>query len=440
MSAPTTDNDYNAASRDIQVKLEVYLETPPLVVTTGNYLISASLLEEAQAESQTILGQVSSNELSFDLYNDTKIFTPTNPDSPYYGKITKGIKVVAYGRAYTGDQEWDALGTYYVKEWSTMASGLVASVTAYDKLYDVFDAPLPLYYVTKDVVIKDFYTEYFNRLHITANIDNSLTYTLQYAYMLGNNKDFLNDLSNGALAMCHGNRQDGVNVISRLGARSLRATLTDSDQIINITTTQSIDTGYDGVSVTCNSKQESSDTSLLNIKDQALESGNTALNNLSILNTPMVRLNHVSVVGNGTVHAQSVTATPDKVNLNMVNEESTSQLVDITVNGTYLQTVSSVEADEGSNLLKLDSDYLQTQEQCSSAIEYLQKAISIATPMLTVETRGNFKLLLGDKIRVNSSKFKTDFTGIIIRSKCSYDGGLRCTLTLMDARIFGEVI
>ena len=439
MLTPTTDTDYNEASREVHVKLSIYFEDKPLDVSIDNYLISATLLEEAQAESQTILGQVSSNELSFDLYNDTGIFTPTNTNSPYYGKIKKDIKVKAYGRAGV-DTSWDELGTFYVKSWSTAASGLVASVTANDKLYDVFDAPVPPYKVTKDVSVQDLLESYFAALGVEATLRGDFGHMLQYAYVGTNNKTFLNDLTNGALAMCYGNRRDGVDIISRLDSHKLRATITDNDQIIDITTSQTIDAGYDGVSVTCNSKQESTNGVILAIKGQVLEPGDTALTNLNIVEGPIVRLGYAETLGVGTTFAKKVTASPYHVNLHMVNEEAVAQVVDINVAGTVLQTISSVEADKGNNLLELDSNYIQTPAQCSEVARYLRKAIKVATPTLNVETRGNFKLLLGDMIHVQSDKFKVDFMGVIIRSRYSYEGGLKCSLTVMDAKLFGEVI
>ena len=82
-----TDEDFNAHSRCILLKLDIFfdgLQNEPLTVTRSDYLIDAELLEEAGAEDNNPLGAISANELAFSLYNDSGIFSPTNTESPYY--------------------------------------------------------------------------------------------------------------------------------------------------------------------------------------------------------------------------------------------------------------------------------------------------------------------------------------------------------------------
>ena len=66
MSIQTTDDMYNAPSREIEFKYEIFFTegADPLVITKDNYLASSSGLEEAQSSSGDILGKVSSNEIS----------------------------------------------------------------------------------------------------------------------------------------------------------------------------------------------------------------------------------------------------------------------------------------------------------------------------------------------------------------------------------------
>lgn len=443
MAIKTTDAMYNAPSREVEFKYEIYFTegAEPLTVTRADYLMSSSGLEEAQSDSGDVLGKVSSNEISIDLYNDNKIFTPTNASSPYYKLIRKGIRIVAYGRAVVADDEteWDELGTYYTTEWYTTSSGSVATITANDKLYKVFDAAAPAYRVTENVPIKDLYSSFFKQLGVDAIIDDTLVDTLQFAYINGSNKDFLAELSNGALALCFGNRKDGVSVISRLRDVPLRATLTDDDQIYGVTDRQSIEAGYDGISVTTNAKQESATKELVSIKNHELATGVTELYNLVLSDEPLIRLKYAKVVGTRTARVSYIAATPSSVDIEVTNEAEESHSVDISVGGTVVETVSSTYTEGGSNPISLNSNYVQTPKQLNKVVTYLRSANASISPMLEVQIRGNLKFQIGDKIRVQSDRYGIDYTGILIRNNYAYDGTLKATITLLDASLLGEV-
>ena len=442
MANQTTDAMYNSQSREIQMKYEIYFRSEPMIITRDDYLASSSGLEEVQSDSSSLIGKVSSNEITLSLYNDNRLFTPTNTESPLYGLIKKGVKIVAFGRVVEEDNltEWDPLGTYYVTEWNTSPSGLLASVTANDILYSVFDAPMPKYQVTKSVSIKDLYEAFFKALNVECRVDESITEVLSYGYIDADNKTFITDLTNGALALCYGNRHGGVDIISRTRTQPLRATLTDNDQIISIKTEQSIKVGYDGISVTRNAKQESSNETIVSLKDQNVQSGRTILQSLTPSKTPIVRLKVGSVEAIADIYIAEMDATSNKVNLTLENVSSAATGVGIEVLGTYLETSKTVIEDSGSNLLSLNSNYTQTEEQANKSQVYLKRVVSNSMPTLDLDIRGNFKLKLGDKIEVQSDRYKTYYTGIITRIEYSYEGHLTSSITLVDSALFEEEV
>ena len=92
-SRASVEADYNSQDRCIVWKLDIYFDginKEPLSITRDNYLIDADLLEEASADSKDPFGSVSSNELSFSLYNENGMFSPTVATGEYYGKIKTG--------------------------------------------------------------------------------------------------------------------------------------------------------------------------------------------------------------------------------------------------------------------------------------------------------------------------------------------------------------
>ena len=443
MSIQTTDDMYNAPSREIEFKYEIFFTegADPLVITKDNYLASSSGLEEAQSSSGDILGKVSSNEISFDLYNEDKLFTPNNTTSPYYKLIKKGVKVVAYGKVNVEGEEvdWDPLGTYYTTSWYTTSSGALATVTANDKLYSIFDSPIPLYKVTKNTSVKDLYDSFFSLLGVSAKIDPSISDTLPFAYINGTNKEFLSELSNGVLTFCFGNRENGVSIISRLKDVPLRATLTDDDQIYEVKDSQSIEAGYDGISVVTNTKQESISQEVMSIKGHMLSTGKTTLENIMLSAVPLIRLTYANVTGTNKAHVSHMIATPNSVNIEITNDADEEHLVDIAVGGTVIETVSSTYTEGGSNQITLNNNYIQTPTQLNKAVTYLRRANKSVSPMLEVKIRGNLKLQLGDKIHIQSTRYGVDYTGILIRHSYTYTGALSATITLLDATLLGEV-
>ena len=140
---------YNSISRKIDARLEFYFTSEPVVITNSDYLISFNLLEELGSDAEANpIGAVSANGLDIVLYNENGIFSPANPQSPYYGLMRSGVRVIVKLRPAVG-AEWDELGTFYVNDWYAEDTGLQASLTYYDKLYDALNSPAPVLPVTK---------------------------------------------------------------------------------------------------------------------------------------------------------------------------------------------------------------------------------------------------------------------------------------------------
>ena len=121
----TTDDMYNATTRHIQLMLKVYLNSTPLIVTKDDYLIDATILLEACSDGDSPFGNVTANQLNCTLLNLNGLFSPTNSDSIYYGKIKKGLKIEVYIKPVDNDEvEYDPLGIFYVTDWDTTITGI----------------------------------------------------------------------------------------------------------------------------------------------------------------------------------------------------------------------------------------------------------------------------------------------------------------------------
>jgi len=435
-----TEADYNAPSRSIQLKFDVYfngLSAAPLEITRENYLIDSDILEEACADSSNPFGEVSANEISFSLYNESGIFNPTNTDSPYSGRIRVGVPIKAYMRPSVADAEinWDELGTYYVSDWTAAITSTSAYVTACDKLYDVFSLPQTKLRVSSDTSMRDLFVDFFKDLGIEAEVDEQLVEELVYAYNVASNSKFLNELSVGAQSFVFCNRQGVPTVKYARGKQDVAYTLRDSDQIISVSSKQSALLEYDGVEVIMNEPQQSAEVKILSMKDIVVPPGIIKSDLVSFSETPVVKLVKASSIGTGKVRLRSIKATSLDVMFEAMNTSDKNATCDIEMYGTCIETVSSTFASSGSNPLSVDNIYIQKRVYAEKFQRFLQAYITSNVPVLELTIRGNPKYQPGDKLHIISEKYNLDYTGILLRQQFKYNGGLSSTIKVFNSKI-----
>lgn len=431
------DAAYDADSRSISWKADIYLHgnnRPPLTVEKSNYIIDVSLLEETSADSDTPFGDVTANEITLTLFNDNGIFSPTNTKSKYYGYMRKGVKIDLFSspsEAYSYHQ----LGTFYVTQWTATVTGTIASITAADKLYNVFDTPPIKLPVKKNVTYKSFFDDIFTALNVLANTDEASTRELLMAYDTFNNKTLLSKLSIGSMSDCFCDHTGTIVVKSLLKKRELRATLTDDSQIIDVEATNDITTDFDGASVTCNIPTESTGISVFSIKDFVVPSGTFTHSTLKLSTVPLVRLLYASLIGSYDATIEDISATSLDAVLTTNNNLDTEVTLDLDIHGTTVDVSTTLLSDSGESLLEVDNEFVQNIEYAITFKQMLQRFVDNDTPTLVIKIRGNPLLELGDKVRVVSAKYNLDYTGLILRQEFMYTGALSCTLTLLNAEV-----
>lgn len=435
-----TEADYNAASRSIEMKLEIYfdgLESEPCTITRDNYLIDADLLEETGADSENPFGTVSSNELSFSLYNSNGMLSPTNTDSPYYGKIQSGVPIKAYIRPTSETEEinWQPIGTFYVSNWQASVTGIIANISANDSLLDIFGKPRVKIPTIKNITMYDMYKAFFDALGIEASIDSSLTEKLIYGHNIQENKKFLSDLSVGAQAYVFCDRDGKPKVDYARGSKEVMHTLTDSNQIIDIMSEQGILTDYTGIEVVTNKPQESEVTSVLSITELNVPSGNHTSSATSLTQAPLYRLASALLISPGNVRLTDVIASCFDVIYSTANPSEQDVTAALNILGTFIETISVSHSEGSGKILKVDNMYVQTDEYTEKFLRFLRAYVTNKVPVLELQIRGNPAYLPGEKIRVVSERYNVDFTGILIRQHFKYTGSLSSTIRLFNSEV-----
>lgn len=430
-----TDEMFNAYSRDLKLRLDIYLDEEPITVTDDNYLMEASWLEEASADSKHPFGSISANELTFKLFNEEGLFSPANKESPYFALIKPGVKVVLYIKC--SDSNWQKLGEYFVTNWTAPITGIYADVVAYDIMQTIFNSLPPLLPVVQNTTFKAFFEELFTAMGFPVDVNDSLEIPLPFAFIKGNPKEFLNSLVQGALAYCSCNA-DGMPIIdSFIRNRDVRAVITDNDQIKAASIPQSLIRNYDGVKITYNIPQIASSDIVLDMSNIVASPGITELRNLSYSKGPVWDIKYITVEGPVTLSSYSVY--PWLVDVELLNESNEDQTVSIQALGRALAFTQALLSDNTSRLLEIENQYIQSLFDATIHKDTLAAFINDSIPTLSISARGNPLLKVGDRLLVESDRYRLEYDGIIKRLYYTYRGNLSCSMDLITSAVMQEV-
>ena len=438
-----TDADFNASGREISMRLDIYFNgpsQPPLSVTKDDYLIDASWLEEGSAESANPFGAVSANELSFRLFNKQGIFSPTNVSSPYYGKIKTNLRIIPFIRVEDAveEAEWQQLGIYYVASWDAAVTGTYVDIVAYDIWQQIFSSPAPNYPVQRDVPFNVMATNVYELMGIPVIVNPALNKVLAYSFIQGTPLSFTQEIAEGALAFCTSSKAGEPILEPFIMNRSLRATLTDNDQIKSANVKPSISKTYEGVELTYAIPTGAPSEVLVELVGLKAPGSTFSLDNIAFNNGPVWLLTSLKTRG-GHASIVRVNASPWQVSLGMTITDPDVPF-DLTVHGQVVSFTDITIADAGTKLLKAQNRYIQNADYAAQYKGILSAFASESVPTLKLSVRGNPLFKVGDKITVISDTYELNYTGVIQRMEYNYDGALSCDMTLLKDSILQGVI
>ena len=422
------DASFNAESRTIIAEIDIWsTESSPITVTRDNVLVDFDLLEEASADSKNVFGAISANEFSFSLYNEG------NQYSPQGRNIRRGVKVQP--RLAVQGHDWIGLGDFYISNATTSVDGSVVNVTATDCLENVFNTELRDSEALIEVPYSTVYTTLLSKLGVPHKVSDELNEVLKYGFLHDKPGETLQELTIGAMALCNVNRLGEVEVSPLYGSRELRATLTDNDQIISIPTSISNVRSFDSVSLTYYNAQLTDQEEILRVKDFEIPPGVFKSNEIQFSQFPVAILSGVGLRSEDPVELTSYKYSAHAIQIETTNQTGRDLPVEISAYGKYIDFIPTVRTSDGAEQYKIDNKFIQSEAYAEKVYSLMERYANSYMPYLDLEVRGNPSLLIGDKIRVESQRFGIDFTGILYRAKYTYDGGLKCSMTLLDSSI-----
>lgn len=432
-----TDLDYNADSRALLSQVEIYFdEDTPTTITKDDYLIDWDILEEVGSDSNNPIGDSSANELSLSLLNEDGLFSVTNVDGPYYGKIKRGVKVIPYIR--TAATNWIQLGTFYVNEWVGSLTGLRTEVTCYDKIHDVFSSPTIKGYILQNISIKNAYLDFFQHVNVPVVVDE-FGHNLEWWYTLGSNQATLQELSTASFAGCFCDHVGDIQVKNMAMLANIRAEITDADQLISAETSQTLSREYDGVTLMLNKHQLSSDV-LLDIQELDVPPGTSISQPTSFASLPVSHVELAKLAFElNKVELVSYLSNSQDITYVLKNNSNSSAVGSVQFEGKKLTTIEEEYYTEGASPMVINNGYIQTEVIAELQTHILTAFANSDMPYLDIVVRGNPLLQLGDKIKVISNRYGVEFTGYLLRQQFTYTGALTGQLRLLNANIL-EVV
>lgn len=446
---------FNNDVRLIDVQLELHIPNHDvLIINKDNYLISFELLEELSSNGNDMpFGAISANQFDFELYNNGDIFTPTNPNSIYYGDIDINMKVIVKLREELSDSEWIEMGTFYVYDWNCNQNNQVVTVTCNDRLQQIIVKNMPNNMIRTNVSAYDFIYDLFIGVGLKPaefSIDVMLkSQIIRYAYpMKGSFGGTLSEFAISQLCYIYMSRLGVVTVKSISNITTPIGTWTDDNQIIECSLEQSLLKEYSSVRVECITKSITDMISILSLKDQVVEPSTTAIDNLIIENGPLCEITYVNCIGDGSVYCTMSKFTPWGMSLELVNTSKHNNSIEIDVQGklintsvkSYVERINDVQVNRiGDVQMEVKGEYIDDSVTADKICSMMYSYISSTCPMLTMLIRGNPIVKPGDVMSIHNKVNNITMEVVIISQLFKFNDSLECTVVCMDTSVLKGV-
>ena len=411
---------YTDISRQVYMRVTIQFPTP-LVATKDDYLVDVYWTEETGSPSHYPYGSVTADRASITLYSPKGLFDPNNRASKYFGSIKRGLEISIEIKTHSTD--WLNLGTFYVQDWSYSSASGTASIDVVDKIQDKLKDSEPIPNILLDVGLKDA----CESLGIIA--EDLVTF-----------KSFSTDKSwsetvdlicEATRCFCTTDRQD--NIVMRKPVLSAPYNIDDDTLLISIKNKSNLPTPSGDIVIEYGVPQVERNVPVLQLTNEEIIEGT---NELGTFQTSVKHVLHYSVGNVSNVPSAKISYSGTANNVNLVVESFSEGLADITIRADVINYVMKQLGNTADNSSAIYSNYLVQDEISARYLRDMYRAfVNLEAPVLEIVTRGDPTLLVGDTVKLSSTKYNTDFEGIVIRHEYKYTGSLTCTTTLLHKEV-----
>jgi len=409
-------------------------------------IFNLELLEERESDTASIpVGNISSNQLTFKLYNKARQFD-YGSGSAIANLIKPMRKIVPYigAAGVAGATEWIPLGQFWTQEWDVPDDDIYASSVAYDLLSLMAKTSYtPGFLVNKTLYdIIESVCQNFGLLAGTYYIDPDLDVdiipyvsidkvshreALRLATEAGSASVFVNRL--GVLHV------EGPNYLRDNSAVSQR-TITSSEYFTRKNPSR-YSTVNNVVQVKTQPLVPDAATSKV-YEDDALviPAGQTVVIHAVYSDSPCINAVASIIAGPGGVSITATTYYSWGADISVTNANAIDNTIEINVNANVLRVSGSqtIEVRDEASIVEYGAKYFIFPD--NPLIQDAQVALKIANQVLSIysnarrdlsqEWRGDPALELSDRITTDASRTVTDYFWLI-RQTLSWDGTFRAS-------------
>lgn len=429
----------SSSMRTVIGKLEIYFngENNSPEVLDRSTLIDMGILEEAAADSSNPLGVVSSNELTATLHNPNGLYTISNAESPYFGKIQHSLLMKPYLGVDigNGEVEYVPMGVFWSDDWNSPGDAVETRVTAHDILYKLGRLDTPYIRVQCNMDIKLIFKALFYALGLADNdflIDPYISCILPYAWLPEQTvKQTLQELCTLANCSVSTTRYGKIYVRSNTSNTNIVDTLTDTDQIITATNEQTYNSLENQINLTYNLIQRSDVVSLLELDNLQLTNGTYSVAKVNFQNNPVLKVSYVQVEGSDTAVVSNLQYDSEQISFDI--SDSASSTVKVIVMGVYLVTnQSSLKVQDdvlvnemGPLPISVDSALIQQVDMANTIGQEMLRVVARKNSKYVLSLRGNPALEILDSIAITDAAEKINGAVVTIRrQQFVWDGSL----------------
>lgn len=406
------------------------------LVLTDEELVDLELLEEVTSDEALPYGGVSSNELAFSVDNLKSYFSPAFLQGPLAGLIGPGVVVQGYLGLEVSPLsfEYVPLGTFMVAEWRAPSQGVDAAITAYDRLYDLNQEPVPMLRMERNTTVAKLFGKLFISLGIPSEefeIDNNINAIIPYGYVpQGTVGEALNYLCQAGLCRVRIARNNKIIVSSRDITKKATVRWTDEKQILAIDNPEKLNAIFGRVSVSINEPSLRRSTDLASMSNIGIPPGAVHLENAEFSKNPVMLVESVNINKVDKIQVGTAAYGTHHLSVTMGNQSSAIEFVSVSVQGIYCdfikrELVKEIPSAKMKKQLTISNDLIQTATHAQTIMNTILPTVADTFSMFEMDVRGNPALELGDIINFTAPTIKVSDEYIeVFRIVLRYDGSI----------------
>ena len=431
----------NQSSREFLALIDVYFDgelNPPTTFQSDD-IVMFTLLEEFCSNERDFLGTVSANEFDLILKNSNRELSPTNVESPYYGKLLPKVKVVPYIGLHNGvEEEYICLGKFWSGDWISPSHTLETLVPCYDLMYFIGQVYIPGIEAVPGVTLRALLSKAFIAAGLAKEdfVIESLNFPIDVGWVPeGKLKQVVQTLIRG-IAYLDTTRDGKIRIrpISLLQQATPVESMDEFNQIVHLEIPTKFLELHSKVTVRQYRARIEQDTVLLRIEEKISANSSEEFVNVRFSTVPMGMITHIELIDSqGTCSLINKQYTSWNVSFDLVNSGGLAADVEIIVHGKPIDLVpqdrSAVKQEVwdivGEKELVVDNELIQTKLFAEFIRDQLfiltSRPIRSAIALVT----GNPLLTVGSCIEVHNTTDKYQpFIGTIVKRTLTYQGAI----------------